>query len=57
MNNLVIKLKKNKQLSFKLIYNLKLVELEILKIYIKTNLVNSFIWSSKSLVKVFILFD
>ena len=38
-----IKLKKSKQLSFGLIYNLKSIELEIFKTYIKINLVNSFI--------------
>ena len=37
--NLVI----NNQLLYILIYSLNLVKLETLKIYIKTNLVNSFI--------------
>ena len=39
-------LKKYKQPSIRPIYSLKQVELEILKIYIETNLANSFIWSS-----------
>ena len=43
INELAIKLKKGKQLSFKSIYSLELVKLKILKIDIKTNLVNSFI--------------
>ena len=43
MNNYAIKLEKSKQLSFSPIYNLGLIELEFLKIYIKTNLVNDFI--------------
>ena len=43
INNYAIKLKKNKQLSFKRIYSLGLVKLEILKTYIKINLTNSFI--------------
>ena len=37
------KLEEGKQLPFESIYNLRLVELEILKNYIKTNLANSFI--------------
>ena len=43
MNNLIIELENNKQLSFKSIYSLKLIKLEILKTYIMTNLVNSII--------------
>ena len=43
INDYAIKLEENKQLSFGCIYNLKPVELEILKIYIKINLPNSFI--------------
>ena len=42
MKNYNIKLDKNKQLSFRFIYNLKLVELEMLKIYIKTYLGDNF---------------
>ena len=56
MNDHAIKLEKGKQLLFGPIYSLWLVELETLKIYIKTNLVNSFIWSSKSPARAFILF-
>lgn len=37
INYYVIKLEKGKQLSFKVIYNLKLVELKLLKTYIKIN--------------------
>ena len=43
INEYTIKLKKNKQLLFNPIYSLGLVDLEILKTYIKTNLANSFI--------------
>ena len=43
INNYAIKLKKSKQLLFRLIYSLELVELKILKIYIKINLANGFI--------------
>ena len=52
-----IKLEKDKQLSFSLISSLRLIKLETLKTYIKTNLANSFIQSSKSLAGVSILFD
>ena len=38
-----IKLKEDKQIAFKLIYNLRPGELKILKIYIKINLANGFI--------------
>ena len=47
----------NKQPSFGPIYSLKPVELETLKIYIKTNLAIGFIWPSKSLADAPILFD
>ena len=43
INNYFINLLNNKQATYSLIYNLKLVELEILKIYIKANLVSTFI--------------
>ena len=43
MNNYTIKLKKDKQLHFDLIYSLELIKLNILKIYIKISLTNSFI--------------
>ena len=57
INNHAIKLKKDKQLFFDLIYSLKLMKLEILKTYIKTNLANYFIQLSKFLTKAFILFN
>ena len=44
----VIDLEKGKQPLYESIYSLKMVELETLKTYIKTNLANSFICSSKS---------
>ena len=43
INKYTIKLEESKQLLFELIYCLRLVELEILKTYIKINLANSFI--------------
>ena len=43
INNHAIKLKKSQQLFFSPIYSLKLVDLEILKTYIKISLVNNFI--------------
>lgn len=43
MNDYAIQLKKSKQPIFNLIYSLGLVGLEILKIYIETNLANNFI--------------
>ena len=52
----LIKLQEGKQLPASLIYNLELVELEILKIYIKTNLANGFIQPSKSPIKALICF-
>ena len=57
MNRYAIKLEKGKQPSFGFIYSLRLIMLETLKTYIKTNLVNNFIWFSKFLARVFILFD
>ena len=57
MNEHAIKLKKSKQLPFRLIYNLGPVELETLKIYNKTNLANGFIRPSKSSVGAPILFN
>ena len=57
INEHAIKLEKSKQLPFGPIYSLELVELEILKTYIKTNLTNGFIWLSKSLAETPILFD
>ena len=43
INNYIIKLEKDKQLLFRFIYTLKLIELEISKTYIKINLANNFI--------------
>ena len=43
MNEHAIKLEENKQPPFESIYNLGLIELKILKTYIKTNLANGFI--------------
>ena len=57
MNEHTIKLKEGKQSPFGSIYSLSLVELEMLKTYIKTNLTNSFIWPSKSPAGALILFD
>ncbi len=57
INNHTIELVDDWQLPFDPIYSLGLVELEILKAYIKNNLVNSFIRSSKSLARVLIFFN
>ena len=57
MNKHAIKLEESKQPPFSLIYNLGLVELEILKTYIKMNLANGFIWPSKSPTEAPIFFD
>lgn len=56
INNYIIKPKKDKLPPFGLIYSLKPVELEILKTYMKTNLINGFIWSFKFPTKVSIFF-
>lgn len=57
INNNVIKLEKSKQLFFRFIYNLELVELKMLKTYIKTNLANGIIYFFISLIKAFIFYD
>ena len=57
MNNYTIKLKKDKQLPFGLIYSLRLVKLKILKTYIKINLANNFICFFKFLARVPIFFN
>ena len=57
INKYAIELEKSKQSLFDQIYSLELVKLETLKIYIKTNLVNSLIWLFLSLIKVSILFN
>ena len=51
INEHIIKLEKSKQLFFRLIYNLSLVKLEILKTYIEINLANGFIQLFKSSLK------
>ena len=56
INNHLINLLDNKQPLYSSIYSLELVELEMLKIYIETNLASSFIWPSKSLIGALILF-
>lgn len=55
INDHAIKLEESKQLPFGPIYSLGPVELETLKTYIKINLANGFIQSSKSPAKVSIL--
>ena len=57
INNYNIKLVDGQQLSYKPIYSLGPVELETLKAYIETNLVNGFIKSSKLFAGTSILFD
>ena len=57
MNEHAIELEEGKQPSFGPIYSLGPVELETLKTYIKTNLANGFIRSSKSPAGALILFD
>lgn len=56
INNHLIDLINDKQLSHSLIYSLGQVELKMLKIYIKTNLVNDFIRLFKSPAGILILF-
>lgn len=56
INKHAINLKPGKQPSYRPIYSLVLVELETLKTYIKTNLANGFICSSKSPIRVPIFF-
>ena len=46
----------NKQLSYRQIYSLELIELEILKTYIKVNLVNGLIRPFKPATNNLILF-
>lgn len=57
INNHTIKLKEDKKSLYCPIYSLKLVELKILKIEIKTNLANSFINFLQISDQVFIFFD
>lgn len=56
INKYTINLQPDKQLFYKLIYNLELIELKTFKIYIKTNLANSCIYLFKSLTKSLIFF-
>ena len=56
LNQYAIKLQKSQQLLYRSIFSLSLVELKTLKTYIKTNLANSFIQSSKFLTGALILF-
>ena len=51
-----IKLKIDKYLFYKLIYNSKSLKLETFKTYIKTNLENDFILLYKFYIKIFIRF-
>lgn len=57
INNHTIKLINDWQLPYVPIYSLGLVELEILKTYIKNNLANGFIRPSKSPTEILILFN
>ena len=57
INDHAIELVDNQQPPYSLIYSLGLVELEILKSYIKINLANSFIRLSKSIAGASIFFD
>lgn len=56
INKHTINLKSDKQPSYKLIYSLSLIELEIFKTYMKTNLTNGFIQPSNSFAKAHIFF-
>ena len=57
INKHAIKLKEDKQPLFGPIYNLRLVELETLKTYLKINLANGFIWPFISSARALILID
>ena len=57
INKHVIKLEDSKQPSYRPIYSLRLVELKVLKTYIKTYFKTAFIQSSKSPAYAPILFD
>lgn len=57
INNHAIKPINSQQLPYKLIYSLRLVKLETLKAYIKTNLANKFIRLFKSPTRILILFE
>ena len=57
INNYTIKLVDGQYLSYRPIYSLELVELEILKAYIEINLANKFIRLSKSPANALIFFN
>ena len=57
INDYAIELVDNWQSSYQPIYNLAAIELETLKTYIKINLANGFIRSSKFLAEAHIFFD
>ena len=57
INKYAIELIKDKKTPYEPIYSLKLVKLEILKIYIKIYLKTRFIWSSKSSIDITIFFN
>lgn len=57
INNHPINLEKDKQLSYKPIYNLKLLKFKIPKIYIKIKFASNFIRLLKLVVNALILFD
>lgn len=57
INEYAIELENRKQLLYKLIYTLSLVELKTLKVYIKIYLKPEFIWLFKSLAGASILFN
>ena len=56
VNEYTIKLEKGKEPPYEPIHRLVPVELKTLKIYIKTNLVNGFMKTLKSLARISILF-
>ena len=56
INNQSADLFNNKQISYKIICSIKLVDIKRLKTYIKINLANKFIQSFISLVNTLILF-
>ena len=57
LNEHAIDLINGTQPSYRLIYSLDLIELEILKTFIETHLKSGFIWPSKSPASVSILFN
>lgn len=57
INKYIIELIKSKQLSYRPIYSLRLIELETLKTYIKIYLKTKFIWFSKFFVGISIFLN